>query len=62
MAIYSQRDSRGVIFVDCSECERGANGSEKDKYSCGWRTKKGGKGGCFMGTLIPSVREKMEVA
>jgi len=54
-AIYSTKDSRGKLYVDCSECDRGGNGSAKDKCACGWRTKKGMKGGCFLGTLLPDL-------
>ena len=55
-AKYSKKDSRGMLFVDCSECKRGGNG-EKD-CSCGWRVKKGKNGGCFLGTLL----DKFEAA
>ena len=54
-AKYSVKDTRGHLMVDCSECERGGNGSDKDKCSCGWKIKKGHKGGCFMGTLIAGM-------
>lgn len=49
---YSGKDSRGYIYIDCSECERGGNGSDIDKCSCGFRVKKGGNGLCFLGTLM----------
>ena len=29
-AQYSKFDSRGMPVIDCSECERGGNGSDKD--------------------------------
>lgn len=51
-AKYSERDSRGVVYIDCFECERGRNGNDKDKCSSGHKHKKGGKGGCFCGILI----------
>lgn len=51
-AKYSERDTKGKLFVDCSECERGGNGNDKDKCSAGWRIKKGKNGGCFVGQLI----------
>ncbi|MDA8428910.1 MAG: hypothetical protein M0T70_06600 [Geobacteraceae bacterium] len=54
-AKYSERDSRGALFVDCSECERGGNGSDPDKCSSGWHHKKGRKGGCFMGALLKDL-------
>lgn len=50
-AKYSKTDSRGALYVDCSECERGGNGDAQDKCSCGWRVKRGKQGGCFIGTL-----------
>ena len=58
--IWSERDNRGHLSVDCSECTRGGNGSDKDKCSCGWRVKRGGNGACFSGTLIPSIAEAMQ--
>ena len=54
-AKYSERDTRGMLFVDCSECDRGGNGSDKDKCSAGWKVKRGGNGGCFMGTLLAGI-------
>jgi len=53
----SFKDSRGKLFVDCAECERGGNGSDKDKCSAGWRIKRITKGGCFVGQLM----EKFEI-
>jgi hypothetical protein len=50
-AKYSGKDSNGKVYVDCSECERGGNGSDSDKCSAGWRHKRGGNGMCFLGTL-----------
>lgn len=49
---YRQYDSRGALYVDCSECERGGNGADANKCSCGARIKKGYKGGCFSGKLM----------
>ncbi len=54
-AKFSGRDTRGHLFVDCSECNRGGNGAATDKCSSGWRYKKGRKGGCFMGTLLQNL-------
>jgi hypothetical protein len=51
-AKYSGKDSKGKIYIDCSECERGGNGSDPDKCSCGANIKKGKKGMCFMGDLM----------
>ena len=54
-AKYSERDSRGYAVIDCSECERGGNGSDKDKCAAGWKIKKGNKGSCFNGELISTL-------
>ncbi len=54
-AKYSRLDSRGALFVDCSECNRGGNGNDKDKCSCGWKVKRGKNGGCFLGDLIKGL-------
>lgn len=53
------RNECGKLFVDCAECDRGGNGSDKDKCSCGWMIKKGRKGGCFIGVLIPGMEVKV---
>ena len=58
MAKYSFEDTRGALYVDCSECERGGNGSDKDKCACGWKVKRGKQGGCFMGTLLDGLEAK----
>lgn len=52
---YSEKDTRGKLFVDCSECNRGGNGSDKDKCSSGWKVKKGRQGGCFLGVLLADL-------
>lgn len=50
---HSKVDSRGHLFVACSECVRGGNG-EQD-CSSGWKVKRGGAkyGACFSGELLP---------
>ena len=53
--VYSFKDSRGYLHVDCSECTRGGNGTDKDKCAAGWQYKRGGRGGCFCGKLIDGV-------
>lgn len=54
-AKYSRLDTRGKLFVDCSECNRGGNGTDPEKCSCGWQVKKGKQGGCFAGDLIEGL-------
>ena len=46
---HSFRDDKGKLWVACSECEHGGNGSDKDKCSCGWKTKRFNGTGCFCG-------------
>ena len=54
-AEFSEKDSRGALCVDCTECERGRNGSDTDKCSAGYKHKKGNRGSCFSGTLIEGL-------
>ncbi len=49
---HSYKDTRGHLWVACSECNRGGNGEDKDKCSAGWQVKRGGKQGCFSGELM----------
>ena len=55
--MHSYFDSKGHLFVTCSECDRGGNGLDADKCSCGWQVKRWNKLGCFMGTLLPKYEE-----
>ena len=54
-AKFSEKDNKGHLNVDCTECTRGKNGSDPDKCAAGWRVKKGGVSGCFAGTLLESL-------
>lgn len=54
-AKHSIKDTKGRLYVDCSECDRGGNGTVTDKCSCGWKVKKPKQSGCFMGTLLPGL-------
>lgn len=53
--VYSQKDTRGKVIVDCSECDRGGNGEAEDKCASGWKIKVGGRGSCFCGELLKGV-------
>jgi hypothetical protein len=53
--VASFYDNKGKLYVDCTECERGHNGSDEDKCSAGWRFKKSHMGGCFIGTVMPDI-------
>ena len=57
MKVYSEYDSRGYLYVDCTECKRGHNGDR----SCGsgWRYKKARSGGCFSGQPLRHVEEEL---
>lgn len=50
-ARYSEIDSRGVLYVDCFECEKGPIGNAVDRCASASRIKKGLQGGCFSGVL-----------
>jgi len=54
-AKHSKRDREGRLYVSCDECERGGNGSDKDKCSCGWSITRGRRAGCFQGTLLAGL-------
>lgn len=49
---HSFRDTRGSLWIACSECERGGNGADTDKCACGGTIKRGCKMGCFQGVLM----------
>lgn len=52
MKKHSWTDDKGKRWVACSECERGGNGTDKDKCSCGWKTKRFNGLGCWCGKEI----------
>jgi len=54
----SFRDKKGRLWVACSECDRGGNGNDPDKCSCGWRVKRFNGSGCYLGTLIEEEQAK----
>lgn len=54
--MHSFKDKRGGLWVACSECERGGNGSDPDKCSSGGRCKKFNKTGCFAGDLMDKLK------
>jgi len=56
----SYKDSRGALWVACSECNRGGNGSDKDKCSSGWNCKRYKGTGCFNGELIDKYLKKVK--
>jgi hypothetical protein len=48
-------DKDGRLYVDCAQCERGGNGTDTDRCSAGWQTKRTGYGGCFAGVLMTGI-------
>lgn len=54
---YSFKDSRGILFVDCTECNRGINGNDPDKCAAGFRHKKPNIGNCALGELIEDKKQ-----
>ena len=55
--MHSYKDSKGHLWIACSECERGANGTDKDKCSCGWKVKRYNGLGCFIGPLMEKYKK-----
>lgn len=45
-------------MVYCHECNRGGNGNDNDKCSCGWRQINPSYKGCFLGTPIVGAIKK----
>jgi hypothetical protein len=39
-------------FIHCHECNRGGNGNDTDKCSCGWKITAPSALGCFLGAPI----------
>lgn len=46
--IHSFKDGNS-FWTACSECNRGGNGTDKDKCSCGWKVKRYNGLGCYAG-------------
>lgn len=59
--MHSFEDTRGNLWVACSECNRGGNGKDKDKCSSGWKCKKFNGMGCFLGDLLEKFNHKTTV-
>ena len=39
-------------WISCDKCNRGGNGNDKDKCSCGWKYTEPTNLGCFLGSPI----------
>jgi hypothetical protein len=55
--MHSFTDKSGGIWVACSECERGGNGSDKEKCASGWKVKRFNGLGCFIGILMAKYKK-----
>jgi hypothetical protein len=51
--MHSKKYDNGRLWVACCECQRGGNGSAKNKCSAGGYIKKWDKLGCWSGVLSP---------
>lgn len=49
---YSFTDDKGRRWTACCECNRGGNGNDADKCSCGWTVIKWNGLGCYLGEPI----------
>lgn len=49
---HSFDDSNGKRWTACCECNRGGNGNDPDKCSCGWKCVDWNGHGCYLGTAI----------
>jgi hypothetical protein len=58
--LHSFKDNKGKLWTACSECERGGNGSDPDKCSCGWKAKRFNGLGCFIGSPMEKVKKELE--
>ena len=56
MPRHSFEDEGGKKWTACCECERGGNGTAKDRCSCGWKSKRWNGLGCFSGTEIKETK------
>lgn len=60
MTIASGYDTNGKRFVFCHECERGGNGTDPEKCSCGWQVTAPSLAYCYLGEPIAAVREALK--
>ncbi len=49
---HSFTDDKGQRWTACCECNRGGNGNDPDKCSCGWQAKHWDHQGCYLGEAI----------
>lgn len=60
--MHSFNDEKGKRFTACCECNRGGNGNDKDKCSCGWKVTEWNGAGCFIGSEIIGEVKKVKVS
>jgi hypothetical protein len=55
-------DGQGKRWTACAECDRGGNGNDKDKCSCGWKVTKLNGLGCYLGTgIVGAIKQKQKL-
>jgi hypothetical protein len=60
-AIRSFIDSKGRVFIDCAECDRGGNGTHRIACFHGKKIKRAGLGGCYRdGLIIPKLNQYLK--
>ena len=60
---HSFNDSNGKRWTACCECNRGGNGNDKDKCSCGWKCSEWNEMGCYLGeAIIGEIKPKAKVS
>lgn len=61
--MHSFTDERERRWTACCECNRGGNGNDKDKCSCGWKTTTWNQLGCYLGEAIQGdIKPKPKVS
>lgn len=62
-AVHSFTDNKGRRWTACCECNRGGNGNDKDKCSCGWQCIEFNGLGCFMGTdIVGDIKQAKKIS
>lgn len=60
---HSLNDTNGKRWTACCECNRGGNGNDKDKCSCGWKCTTWNQSGCFLGiAIIGEIKKPVKIS
>ncbi len=60
--MYSYTDEAGREWIACCECNRGGNGNDPDKCSCGWQCMTWNKMGCYLGDRAAGPIQKKKLS